>query len=90
MKQRILLILLFLFSLSEINIIAQGIWIPKADFGGMKRRGAVGFAIGSKGYITTGRDDVTFYQVFWEFDPAIIPPPDSRAASKSNHEKHLR
>ncbi len=46
-------------------------WTKKADFGGTKRLDAVGFSIGSKGYvglgidcdICGGRDD------FWEYDP---------------------
>ena len=35
---------------------AANTWTQKADFGGTARHGAVGFSIGSKGYIGTGRD----------------------------------
>jgi len=43
-------------------------WTQKADFGGTARAGAVGFSIGSKGYIGTGSD--SFTKDFWEYDPA--------------------
>ena len=33
---------------------AANTWTQKADFGGTARDGAVGFSIGSKGYIGTG------------------------------------
>ena len=46
-------------------------WTQKADFGGTARYGAVGFSIGSKGYIGTGSDDSSLrYKDFWEYDPA--------------------
>jgi N-acetylneuraminic acid mutarotase len=49
-----------------------GTWTKKADFGGSARRGAVGFSIGSKGYI--GMGDEGNYSLskkdFWEYDPA--------------------
>ena len=35
---------------------AANIWTQKADFGGTEREYAVGFSIGSKGYIGTGYD----------------------------------
>ena len=47
-------------------------WTQKADFGGTKRSNAMGFSIGSKGYIGTGYDGNPFNQVtkdFWEYDP---------------------
>jgi gliding motility-associated-like protein len=43
-------------------------WTQKADFGGSARRLAVGFAIGTKGYIGTG-DDGSVKNDFWEYDP---------------------
>ena len=46
-------------------------WTPKADFGGMARRGAVGFSIGSKGYVGTGGDNSWQYKDFWEYDPVL-------------------
>ena|ERR1035437_2001047 len=48
---------------------AQGTWIQKANFGGTARWHAVGFSIGSKGYIGTGGDgSVPFKKDFWEWD----------------------
>jgi N-acetylneuraminic acid mutarotase len=54
---------------------AQDTWTQKADFGGVPRSGAVGFSIGSKGYIGTGvsydhHGRPSYYQDFWEYDPA--------------------
>ena len=50
-----------------------GIWTQKADFGGEARSDAVGFSIGNKGYIGTGRNyygyDI-YYKDFWEYDPS--------------------
>lgn len=50
---------------------ATNMWTQKANFGGTARWGAVGFSIGTKGYIGTGEiqggaksDD------FWEYDPS--------------------
>jgi N-acetylneuraminic acid mutarotase len=45
-------------------------WTRKADFGGCARYAAVGFSIGSKGYIGTGLDS-NFNETsdFWEYDP---------------------
>lgn len=44
-------------------------WTQKADFGGTPRYGAVGFSIGSKGYIATGYDLGNFNNDLWEYDP---------------------
>ncbi len=52
------------------TLAASNSWTRKADFGGSDRVSAVGFAIGSKGYIGTGTDAFTFNTAFWEFDPA--------------------
>jgi len=48
-------------------------WVQKSDFGGTARDGAVGFSIGTKGYIGTGvYYDSTSHWVkdFWEYDPS--------------------
>jgi N-acetylneuraminic acid mutarotase len=45
---------------------SQGTWIQKADFGGIGRADAAGFAINGKGYIGTGGE---FYNDLWEYDP---------------------
>ncbi|MHC1704131.1 MAG: hypothetical protein AB9846_09515 [Tenuifilaceae bacterium] len=45
-------------------------WLRKTDFQGLARHGAVGFAIGTKGYIGTGwLTGGTFAKDFWEYDP---------------------
>ena len=44
-------------------------WIQKADFGGLERYAAVGFSIGSKGYIGTGFGYGGTSDDFWEYDP---------------------
>ena len=48
---------------------AQDTWTRKADFGGGKRGYAVGFSIGSKGYLGTG-NNFSDHDDFWEYDPA--------------------
>lgn len=47
-------------------------WTRIADFGGSARFGAVGFSLGEKGYIGTGKRKLTGGQVsdFWEYDPS--------------------
>jgi len=52
------------------------IWTQKANFPGPGRQGAVGFSIGSKGYIGLGGGGSgsvlsTFFNDFWEYDPQI-------------------
>jgi len=44
-------------------------WTQRADFGGTARGYAVGFSIGSKGYIGTGKDGSLYYNDFWEYIP---------------------
>jgi hypothetical protein len=49
-------------------------WTAKASMGGVVRSGAVGFSIGSKGYIGTGEglgNYPDFKNDFWEYDPSI-------------------
>ena len=46
------------------------IWTRKADFPGNARVSAVGFSIGNKGYIGTGRDGLNNSKEFWEWDQA--------------------
>lgn len=57
----------FIFLYSSI---AQGPWVQKADFGGISRNFAVGFSIGTKGYIGTGYDGTINQKDFWEWDQA--------------------
>jgi hypothetical protein len=44
-------------------------WTQKNNFGGTVRSRAVGFSIGSKGYIGTGYD-ANLLKDFWEYDPS--------------------
>jgi len=44
-------------------------WSRKDDFGGTARTNAVGFSIGSLGYIGTGTDNTAIKSDFWEFLP---------------------
>jgi N-acetylneuraminic acid mutarotase len=50
-------------------------WTQKSNFGGAPRIWAVGFSIGTKGYIGTGRglnsnNTDQYYKDFWEYDPS--------------------
>jgi len=59
--------------LPAANSFSQGVWTQKADFGGAARGDAVGFSIGTKGYIGLGASasyPYTKYQDFWEWDEA--------------------
>ena len=50
---------------------AGNVWTRKTDLTGTERQNAVGFSIGTKGYIGTGRNaSATAYSDFWEYDPA--------------------
>jgi len=46
------------------------VWTQKADFAGGIRFGAVGFSIGTKGYIGTGTGQEGTSNDFWEYDPS--------------------
>jgi N-acetylneuraminic acid mutarotase len=58
----------------EYDPVSDG-WTKKADFAGGPRDGAVGFCIGNKGYLGTGKqflysvEEYKFYSDFWEYDP---------------------
>jgi len=48
-------------------------WTQKADFGGIKRQSAIGFAVGNYGYIALGDSGNTpaiYFNDIWEYDPA--------------------
>lgn len=51
---------------------AANTWTRIADFGGLPRFGAVGFSIGEKGYVGTGKKSRTGGHLsdFWEYDPS--------------------
>jgi N-acetylneuraminic acid mutarotase len=44
------------------------VWAQKQNFGGVGRFGAVGFSIGTKGYMGTGWNG-TYLSDFWEYNP---------------------
>jgi len=48
---------------------ASNTWTQKANFGGTARSGAVGFSIGTKGYIACGFDNAVKNDM-WEYDQA--------------------
>ncbi len=51
----------------------NGTWTKKTDFPGAARAEAVGLSISTKGYVGTGRSGATlatYYQDFYEFNPA--------------------
>src|ERR1035437_8831645 len=59
-------------TLSVVEGFSQGTWTQKTNFPGAARIDAVGFSIGSKGYIGPGYHTITggFYKDFWEWDQA--------------------
>jgi len=61
---------LILILIAEKTSFGQGLWTPKADFGGGYRAGTVGFCIGTKGYVGTGIDNFgNKKNDFWEYNP---------------------
>lgn len=71
MKRKILFVICSLF-VCPCLFASPGTWIQKANFSGTARCGAVGFSIGNKGYIGTGRRLTSPYYVndFWEWNQA--------------------
>jgi N-acetylneuraminic acid mutarotase len=47
-----------------------GNWAHLSDFDGLPRNDAVGFSIGSKGYLGTGYDGNERLNDFWQYDPS--------------------
>jgi outer membrane protein OmpA-like peptidoglycan-associated protein/N-acetylneuraminic acid mutarotase len=48
---------------------ATNTWSQKANLPGGTRYGAVGFAIGGRGYVALGVSQTTFYNDIWEYNP---------------------
>src|SRR5438105_12241526 len=67
MKKYLFLLLISHFSL--LTFSQNGSWLQKANFGGMSRSNAVGFSIGSFGYLGTGNTG-TAAKDFWKYDPS--------------------
>jgi hypothetical protein len=70
MKKFIIAVIALFYSFTGVNMLFAGIWTQKADFREAARASAVGFSIGTKGYIGTGWDGKLYYKDFWEYDPA--------------------
>ena len=64
-----ILAMLYTFLCAPMLFAAADVWTQKADVGGTVRMWAVGFSIGTKGYIGTGADG-SFRKDFWEYNPA--------------------
>jgi gliding motility-associated-like protein len=58
---------LLLFT-NPLTFFAQGAWTQKASLPAAERTYAVGFSIGTKGYIGTGENTGSYYNDFWEWD----------------------
>ena len=65
----ILILQIMLLCVSSKTYAQANTWQSKQSFGGTPRSLAVGFSIGTKGYIGTGYDG-TSTKDFWEYDPA--------------------
>ena len=67
---RLRLILMLAGGLPTAYSFSQGTWTQKANFAGDERGRAVGFSIGTKGYIGTGHSSATNTDCndFWEWD----------------------
>ncbi|TAL61812.1 MAG: T9SS type A sorting domain-containing protein [Bacteroidetes bacterium] len=50
---------------------ATDTWTQKATFAGIARSGAVGFVLGTKGYLGTGFSPLSYLKDFWEYDPTL-------------------
>ncbi len=48
---------------------ATDLWSEKSNFEGSTRSDAVGFAIGSRGYVTMGKSSAYYFDDIWGFDP---------------------
>ena len=55
--------------LKAFTVNPHDTWTQKVNFGGTARYSAVGFSIGSRGYIGTGYDGSAFKKDFWEYNP---------------------
>ena len=60
--------IIFLFL--NISLNAQNVWTQKTNFSGAPRYHSVAFAIGNKIYVGTGWNNTSYYNDFYEYDPA--------------------
>jgi hypothetical protein len=70
MKKCIIVIIALLYSFLNVNMLFAAAWTQKADFGGEAWAYAVGFSIGSNGYIGLGYTGSNYTKDLWEYDPA--------------------
>jgi len=56
--------------LVALNGTGTANWIKKTDFGGTARDGAVGFSLGTKGYVGTGSDATGVKKDMFEYNPS--------------------
>src|SRR6185369_17415570 len=57
--------------LNSLHAQIPNTWTQRQSFPGKARVGAVGFTIGSKGYVGTGQDSsLNLLKDFWEYNPA--------------------
>ena len=68
LMRKFYLLFAILFVAEACYAQAPNTWVQKANFGGMARYLAAGFAIGTKGYIGTGLNNSTYYNDLWEWD----------------------
>lgn len=60
----------FFNSCKDKTVELVGNWVKLSDFDGIPRTDAVGFSIGTKGYLGTGYDGEIRHNDFWEYDVA--------------------
>lgn len=70
MKKLFHLLLALAIVIAANSVFAQCEWTQNANFGPGVRYSAVGFSIGTKGYVGTGYNAGISYNDFWEYDPA--------------------
>jgi hypothetical protein len=55
---------------TDSTAVPANSWVQKANLGTVGRNAAVGFSIGTKGYVGTGSTDI-YKKDFWEYDPVL-------------------
>lgn len=68
-SKRIIITALFFLLHIQTTFAADSTWTRNVDFSGTARHSAVGFSIGSKGYLGTGLGS-EYSRDFWEYDSA--------------------
>ncbi|MBI3502605.1 MAG: T9SS type A sorting domain-containing protein [Bacteroidetes bacterium] len=87
MKKLLLFSILSILISQNQNSYCQGVWTQRASIPFTARWGAVGFSVGTMGYVGSGYNNGTNYGDFWQYNPAsntwsqIASIPARRAAS---------